>query len=86
MKITGQESPGGETDVETMTAPETAQKAVRRYRNQSDKYEQLTESVLDSEPIPLGHRQTIRRYFKMIRPRSGEVDSVNDRFESMPQQ
>jgi hypothetical protein len=78
MNITGQESAGGDIDVETMTAPETAQEAVRRYRDQSEKYEQLTESVLDSEPIPLGHRQTIRRYFEMIRPQSGEVDAVNE--------
>ena len=82
MNITGQESASGETDIETMTVPETAQEAVRRYRDQSEKYEQLTESVLDSEPIPLGHRQTIRRYFEMIRPQGGEVDAVNQRTES----
>lgn len=78
MDITGQESAGGDIDVETMTAPETEQAAVRSYRDQVDKYEQLTESVLDSEPIPLGHRQTIRRYFEMIRPQAGEVDAVNE--------
>jgi hypothetical protein len=29
--------------------------------------------VLDSEPIPLGHRQTIRRYFELIRPEQGDL-------------
>ncbi|MCH2200527.1 MAG: hypothetical protein MK102_01045 [Fuerstiella sp.] len=78
MNIIGQESSSGDIDTETMTAPETAQEAARRYRDQSKKYEQLTESVLDSEPLPLGHRQTIRRYFQMIRPQSGEIDTVNE--------
>ena len=32
--------------------------------------------MLDSEPIPLGHRQTIRRYFELIRPQSAETDAV----------
>ncbi len=76
MNITGQESIGGDIDVETTTAPESEQEAVRQYRQQAEKYEQMTESVLDSEPIPLGHRQTIRRYFELIRPQSGEVDAV----------
>ena len=30
------------------------------------------ERALDSEPIPLGHRQTIRRYFELIRPQNDE--------------
>jgi hypothetical protein len=76
MNITGQESDQGEIDVETTTSPEQEQEAVRQYRQQAEKYEQLSESVLDSEPIPLGHRQTIRRYFEMIRPQAGEVDAV----------
>jgi hypothetical protein len=51
-----------------MNSPEQEQEAVRQYREQAEKYEQLSESVLESEPIPLGHRQAIRRYFEMIRP------------------
>lgn len=68
MKLTGQESATGEVDVETLSTPEQQQEAVRQYREQAQKYEQLSESVLESEPIPLGHRQAIRRYFEMIRP------------------
>ena len=36
----------------------------------------MTEAVLDSEPIPLGHRQTIRKYFELIRPSNDEAEAV----------
>jgi|JI6StandDraft_1071083.scaffolds.fasta_scaffold39174_2 hypothetical protein len=68
MNITGQESSEGEVDIETEKAQESEQKAVRDYRQNADKYEALKESALESESIPLGHRQTIRKYFEMIRP------------------
>jgi len=68
MNITGQDSGQGDVDIETESAPEQEQEAVRQYRQNADKYEALSESVLESESIPLGHRQTIRRYFEMIRP------------------
>lgn len=76
MQVTGIESDSGEADVETTSAPEQQQEAVREYREKVEKYEQLSESVLESEPIPLGHRQTIRRYFELIRPQDGETDAV----------
>lgn len=76
MNITGQESDQGDVDVETTSSNEQSQEAARQYREKIEKYEQLSESVLDSEPIPLGHRQTIRRYFEMIRPQANETDQV----------
>ena len=76
MRIKGQESDQGEVDVETISSSEQEQEGVRKYRSQAQKYEQLSESVLSSEPIPLGHRQTIRRYFESIRPKNGETDQV----------
>jgi hypothetical protein len=76
MKLTGQESKSGESDIETISSPEQEQTAVRTYRQQVKKYEQLAESALESEPIPLGHRQTIRRYFELIRPQAAETDAV----------
>jgi hypothetical protein len=82
MNITGQESGEGDVDIETMTSPEQQQEAVRQYREKAKQYEQLSESVLDSEPIPLGHRQTIRRYFEMIRPQGAETDAVNTATET----
>jgi hypothetical protein len=77
MKITGTESEGGDSEIETVGTPEQQQEAARQYREKVEKYEQISESVLDSEPIPLGHRQTIRRYFEMIRPQAAETDAVN---------
>ena len=52
------------------------QEAQRDYRATYDKYRKISEAVLDSEPIPLGHRQTIRRYFEAIRPTDAETDAV----------
>ncbi|MEQ1824303.1 MAG: hypothetical protein ABL921_00060 [Pirellula sp.] len=81
VNITGQDSGQGEVDIETSTAPEQEQEAVRQYRQNAGKYEALSESVLESESIPLGHRQTIRRYFEMIRPQNGEADAVKEKTE-----
>ena len=78
LDIKGQESSEGDVDVETVQSSEQQQEAVREYRDKVEKYEQLSESVLESEPIPLGHRQTIRRYFELIRPESAQVDEVLD--------
>jgi len=74
MNITGQESSQGDVDIETSEAPEQEQAAVRQYRENADKYEALSESVLESESIPLGHRQTIRKYFEMIHPKDAPTD------------
>ena len=30
----------------------------------------------NSEPIPLGHRQTIRKYFELIRPQGDEAEKA----------
>jgi hypothetical protein len=46
-----------------------------------ERYEAMSEAVLNSESIPLGHRQTIRRYFESLRPRSAETDEVFERME-----
>jgi hypothetical protein len=66
-QLTGQEG-DGDSEVETEHSVEGRQEAGRSYRDVYQKYRKLSESVLDSEPIPLGHRQTIRRYFESIRP------------------
>ena len=78
MNIKGQQGESGEVDVETIESAEQKQEAVREYRKQSKKYEQMSESVLSEEAIPLGHRQTIRRYFESIRPSGAETDAVKN--------
>ncbi len=75
LNLKGQQSESGDSDTETIDGPEEQQEAVRTYREQAKKYEQLSESVLDSEPIPLGHRQTIRRYFELIRPQESKAEA-----------
>ena len=75
-KLTGKQTDEGEVEVETTHSPEGKQEAQRGYRETYDKYQKISEAVLDSEPIPLGHRQTIRRYFEAIRPTQAETDAV----------
>lgn len=64
----------GPSEVETTHSPEGHQLATRSYRENYAKYRRKTEAALNSEPIPLGHRQTIRRYFELIRPQGEEVE------------
>ena len=78
-KLTGQHSDDGDVETETTHTPEASQDAQREYRENFAKYKKLTESVLENEPIPLGHRQTIRKYFESIRPSDAETDKVQER-------
>lgn len=66
--LTGQMGSEGDSEFETETSPEAQEQATRRARDAFAKYKKMSEAVLDSEPIPLGHRQTIRNYFELIRP------------------
>lgn len=80
-KIKGQQSGEGEVETETTHSPEGSQQAQREYRDNYSKYKKISEEVLDSEPIPLGHRQTIRKYFESIRPNDAETDAVQPKAE-----
>jgi hypothetical protein len=64
----------GDSETETTHMPEGRQTASRSYKEQYQKYRRMSEAALNSEPIPLGHRQTIRRYFELIRPQNEEAD------------
>jgi hypothetical protein len=66
----------GASETETTHLPEGRQTAARAYRDQYQKYRRMTEAALNSEPIPLGQRQTIRRYFELIRPEGDEADKA----------
>lgn len=72
-QVSGAVSDEGASEVETTHSPEGRQQAARGYRESYQKYRRMSESVLDSEPIPLGHRQTIRKYFELIRPDQNEA-------------
>jgi hypothetical protein len=77
-QVSGPVSDDGPAEVETTHSPEGRQQASRGYRDSYQKYRSISESVLDSEPIPLGHRQTIRRYFELIRPEQGDLPPAAD--------
>jgi len=66
----------GDSETETTHMPEGRQTASRSYKEQYQKYRRMTEAALNSEPIPLGHRQTIRRYFELIRPQNDEAEKA----------
>jgi hypothetical protein len=79
-QLTG--SPGeGDADVETTHSAEGRQQAGRSYRDIYQKYRRMSETALDSEPIPLGQRQTIRRYFELIHPQNvdGETKEMPEK-------
>jgi tetratricopeptide (TPR) repeat protein len=66
----------GPSETETTHSPEGRQVATRAYRELYQKYRRQTEAALNSEPIPLGHRQTIRRYFELIRPQGDDAEKT----------
>jgi hypothetical protein len=72
-QITGQPGGEGESDVETTSTPEARQQASREYKEKYQKFKKESEAVLESEPIPLGHRQMVKKYFELIRPSSGDT-------------
>lgn len=75
-EITGQMGDQGDSETETITTQEGQENARRKVRETFAKYQKMSDAVLESEPIPLGHRQTIRKYFELIRPESGEEDAA----------
>ncbi|MDR0522650.1 MAG: hypothetical protein LBH00_12485 [Planctomycetaceae bacterium] len=73
-KLTGQMTENGETEKTTLNSDEVSvTKSNRQYQERYQQYRKTAETVLESEPIPLGQRQTIRRYFEAIRPASPET-------------
>ncbi len=72
-KIQGLKGEQGDSDTETITTPEAEETAKRGLKEVYSKYRKMSDAVLDSEDIPLGHRQTIRRYFEAIRPNAEDA-------------
>jgi hypothetical protein len=82
-EITGIEGEGA-SEMETTHSPEGRQQAARSFKESYQKYKKMSESVLDSEPIPLGHRQAIRRYFELIRPEGSMPKADSAKTEPAP--
>lgn len=66
----------GPSERETLSSAEARQDAARSYRERYTEYRKQMEEVLDSEPLPLGHRETVRKYFESIRPTNEESEFI----------
>ncbi|MEM6470289.1 MAG: hypothetical protein AAF802_12100 [Planctomycetota bacterium] len=66
-QLTGQQG-DGPSESEFLEAPEGEQDAARVYAKKYQEFRNQAEAVLDQEPLPLGHRETVREYFESIRP------------------
>ena len=62
----------GSSERETTQSSEGQQDASVSYRNRYTEFRKQMEEVIDSEPLPLSHRQTVRKYFESIRPTNGD--------------
>ena len=69
LRLKGENSGQGDSETEMLAGEREEQPAEREYRANLQRYESLQESSLDSEPVPAGQKQLIRRYFQLIRPR-----------------
>lgn len=70
--ITGVQGEGS-SERETTQSPEGEQDAARTYQKKYTEFRKQMEEVIDSEPLPLGHRETVRKYFESIRPANSDV-------------
>jgi hypothetical protein len=75
-QLTGVQGDGA-SETEIMQAPEAEQNAARAFAGNYDKFRREAEAVLDSEPLPMGVRETVRTYFEAIRP-SNETDQIEE--------
>lgn len=62
------ESGDGPVETEVIKSDSNEQTAARQYQAKYQKFRRQAEAVLDTEPLPLGHRETVRTYFESIRP------------------
>ena len=72
-QLTGTPGAEGDSDVETTATPEARQQASREYKEKYQKFKRESEAVLEAEPIPLGHRQMVKKYFELIRPSNADA-------------
>lgn len=70
LRLSGENSGMGEAETEKSQGEQQEQVAEREYRQNVEKFEALSETALESELIPPGQKQLIRRYFQLIRPSS----------------
>jgi len=64
----------GPSEKEVISSVEAKQMAARSYQERYREFRKQAEAVLENEPLPLGHRQTVRDYFESIRPDQPETN------------
>ena len=65
----------GPSEKEAQEGQQHAERSRREFRDVHQEYEKVSEAVLESESIPLGQREHIRRYFRSIRPTRDQVEA-----------
>ena len=78
--LSGMQSQGA-SETEILQSPEGEQNAARQYAAKYDKFKREAEAVLNSEPLPMGHRETVRSYFESIRPRNSVLREISTEHE-----
>ncbi len=68
----------GPSETEIMQAPEGEQDAARAYAGKYEDFRRQAEAVLNSEPLPMGHRETVRKYFELIRPDNDSDSAISE--------
>jgi hypothetical protein len=71
-QLTGKLGQSGESETQTTHTSQGKDQAKATYKETHQRYQKLSESVLENEPLPLGQRQAIRKYFEAIRPTDAE--------------
>ena len=69
----------GPSEREVASTPEAEQDASRAYSDKYVEFRKKMEEVIDSEPLPLGHRETVRRYFESIRPTNEQSNAIEQK-------
>ncbi len=69
----------GPSEREVTSTPEAEQDASRAYSDKYVEFRKKMEEVIDSEPLPLGHRETVRRYFESIRPTNEQSSTIEQK-------
>ena len=82
-QLTGTPGAEGDSDVESTATPEAREQASRAYQEKYQKFKKESDAVLEGEPIPLGHRQMVKKYFELIRPSNS--DTVPGKKEAGPE-
>ena len=72
----------GPSEREVTSTPEAEQDATRLYSEKYVEFRKKMEEVIDSEPLPLGHRETVRRYFESIRPTNEQSSLIEQKTPS----